>query len=435
MTVPSQNASFALVMILLIPLAIVGLALINTGLARSRNAAHLMMSSLCVMAVAAAAYFIFGFAWQGVAGDPAPHTVSIGGKPWNWLAGRPLFLRGVEWNGSPASLVAWMQMLCVALAAVIPLGAAAERWRLGAMCASAALLAGVTYPLFAHWVWGGGWLAQLGVNYGLGHGFVDAGGSGVIQAVGGLTALAMAWILGPRRGKYTTDGMPTAIPGHNAVLVLFGCLLAWAGWLALNSAAAILFSGVAPGRTVLIAVNTTLAAGSSALMSAVVTRLRFGKPDASLTANGWVAGLAAGSAACAFAPPAAAMLIGPIAGLVVPFAIENLELRLSIDDPGGAISVHAIGGIWGLIAVGLFGRFPAGADALGDANQWVAQLIGVATLLGWVLPLTYGLNWLLNRFLPQRAVPEGERQGLDLYELGAGAYPEFMTHTDEFLQR
>ena len=418
--------------ILLIPLAIAGLALINTGLGRSRNAAHLMMSSLCVMAVAAGTYFLCGFAWQGVAGGPA-HAVSIGGKPWNWLAGQPWFLRGVEMNGSPASLVVWMQILSVALAALIPMGGAAERWRLGAMCASTALLAGITYPLFAHWVWGGGWLAQLGINYQLGRGFIDAGGSGAIQAVGGLTALAMAWILGPRRGKYTIDGMPTAIPGHNAVLVLFGCLLALAGWLGLNSAGAILFTGVAPLATVLIGVNTTLAAGSAALMTAVITRVRFGRPDASLTANGWVAGLAASSAACAVVPPAAAMLIGLVAGLVVPFAIENLELHLTIDDPGGAISVHAISGIWGLIAVGMFGRFPS--PAAGESGQWVAQLVGVSTLLGFVLPLTYGLNRLLNRFLPQRVAPEGERQGLDLYELGAGAYPEFMTHTDEFLQR
>jgi Amt family ammonium transporter len=168
-------------------------------------------------------------------------------------------------------------------------------------------------------------------------------------------------------------------------------------------------------------------------MTAVITRVRFGRPDASLTANGWVAGLAASSAACAVVPPAAAVLIGMIAGLVVPFAIENLELRLTIDDPGGAISVHAIGGIWGLIAVGMFGRFPS--PAAGESGQWVAQLVGVSTLLGFVLPLTYGLNRLLHRFLPQRVAPEGERQGLDLYELGAGAYPEFMTHTDEFLQR
>jgi Amt family ammonium transporter len=438
------GVAFTTLAILLIPLAFAGLALINTGLGRSRHAAHFMMSSVCVVAVAAATYFICGFAWQGTIGGPA-HVVFIQGKPWNWMAAQPLFWRGLEWNGSAASLTAWMQMLCVALTALIPMGAAAERWRLGPMCASAALLSGVTYPLFAHAAWGGGWLAQLGVNYGLGHGFVDAGGSGVIQMAGGLTALALAWILGPRRGKYSPEGMPMAMPGHNAVYILFGCLIAWLGWIGLNIAGAILFTGMPPVRSALIGVNTTLAAGASALMTALVTRTRFGRPDASLTANGWVAGLAASSAACAFVPPAAALLVGLVAGFLVPFAIENLELRLSIDDPGGSISVHAIGGIWGLIAVGLFGRFPtpvlntaeslARGAALTDNWQWLAQLVGIATLLGFFLPLTYALNWALNRFLPHRVAPEGERQGLDLYELGAGAYPEFMTHTDEFLQR
>ena len=430
--------------ILLIPLVIAGLALINAGLGRARNAAHVMVCSLCGVAVAAGAYFVFGFSWEGVIGGPA-YFFKVGGKEWNWVAAQPLFWRGLDLTGSPASLAASMQMLSVAVAALIPLGAAAERWRLGAMCASTAVLAAFTYPLFAHWTWGGGWLAQLGVNYGLGHGFVDAGGSSTIQAIGGLTALAMAWILGARRGKYTADGMPTAIPGHNAVFVLFGCLLAWAGWLGLNSAGAILFTGMDPRRSVLIAVNTTLAAGSAALATLAVTRVRFGKPDASLSANGWVAGLAAGSAPCAFVPPAAAVMIGLIAGLLIPFTIENLELHLKIDDPGGAISVHAIGGIWGVLAVGIFGRFSfpllntAGTlsrpGVLGDAGQAMAQLVGVATLLGFVLPVTYGLNWVLHRVLPQRVAPEGERQGLDLYELGAGAYPEFMTHTDEFLQR
>jgi Amt family ammonium transporter len=144
-------------------------------------------------------------------------------------------------------------------------------------------------------------------------------------------------------------------------------------------------------------------------------------------------------------PPAAAILIGLVAGIAIPLAIENLELRLGIDDPGGAISVHAVGGLWGILAVGLFGRFPApvlntadalaGRGTLGDEGQWLAQLIGLATLLGLVLPLVYGVNWVLNRLVPQRVALEGERQGLDLHELGAGAYPEFLTHTDEFLQR
>ncbi|HEY1240702.1 MAG TPA: ammonium transporter [Bryobacteraceae bacterium] len=433
----------ALVSIFLIPFALAGMALLNTGLVRSRNAAHVMMSSLCVIGIAAVAYFVCGFAWQGVTGAPG-YALRIGGKSWDWIADQPLFWRGIDWNGSPASIVALMQTLSVALAAMIALGAAAERWRLGAVCASSAVLAGLIYPVFAHWVWGGGWLAALGVNYGLGHGFVDAGGSATIQAVGGLSALAVVWLLGSRRGKYTPDGLPTAIPGHNAVFVLFGCLLLWIGWLGLNSAGALLFSGVDPRRLPLIAVNTTLSAGAAALATAVVTHIRFGKPDASLSANGWVAGLAAGSGACAFVPPAAAILIGLVAGIVAPLAIENLELRLGIDDPGGAISVHAIGGLWGVIAVGMFGRFPVGVfytpaaatvTEVSSSGQWLAQLIGVATLLGCILPALYGANWLLNRWLLYRSTPDGERQGLDLYELGAGAYPEFMTHTDEFLQR
>jgi Amt family ammonium transporter len=239
--------------------------------------------------------------------------------------------------------------------------------------------------------------------------------------------------------------MPSAIPGHNAVLVLFACLLALVGWLGLNCAGAILFTGAEPGRAVLVAVNTTLAAGSAALMAAGITGVRFGKPDASLSANGWVGGLVASSAACAFVPPAAAIVIGLVAGGLVTLAVEWFEVRMAVDDPAGAISVHAVGGIWGVLALGLFAHFPARmlnvvsvplqGPGRGDSSQWVAQLVGVATLLGFVLPLTYGLNWLLNRFYRQRVAAEGERQGMDLYELGAGAYPEFATYTDDFMQR
>ncbi|HLQ50137.1 MAG TPA: hypothetical protein VK129_01490, partial [Terriglobales bacterium] len=285
----------------------------------------------------------------------------------------------------------------------------------------------------------------LGINHGLGHGFVDAGGASSIQVLGGLTALTIAWILGPRRGKYSLDGMPTAIPGHNIVYVLFGCLLALVGWIGLNSSGAILFTGAEPGRVVLIAVNTTLAAVSATLTTAVITRVRFGKPDASLSANGWVSGLVASSAACAFISPSAAVMIGLVAGALVTYSVELFELRLAVDDPGGAISVHAVAGLWGIMALGLFARFPRGlsnvvggaalASVNADSGQWLAQLAGVATLLGFVLPLTYGLNWLVNRFYPQRVALEGERQGMDLHELGAGAYPEFITHTEEFMQR
>jgi Amt family ammonium transporter len=422
------QAAICILSLLLAPLAIAGLALMNTGLGRSRNAAHSMMAALCAVSVAACVWFVCGRAFQGYGG--AGPAVVLGGKSWNWIGAEPWFFRGLPMNGSPALLTAWFGMLSAAFVCVIPLGSGADRWRLGAVCVSTALLAGWTFPLFSHWSWGGGWLAHLGTNYGLGRGFLDTAGAGSIHVVGGLTALAVTWILGPRRGKYTSEGMPLAIPGHDAVLVLFGCLAAFAGWLGFISAGAILFAGVESGRVVLIGVNTLLSASSAALAAALVTKLRFGKPDASLTANGWVGGLVASSAAAAFVPPAAAVLTGLVTGAVVTLSVELLDLRLDIDDPTGTVSVHAAGGVAGLLAVGMFGRMEAGGE-----GQLLAQLAGIATLIGFVLPLTYTLNVLLNLVMPQRVAAEGEHHGMDLHELGAGAYPEFMTHTDDFLQR
>jgi ammonium transporter, Amt family len=421
------SSTLCFLLILLVPLAVVGLALVNSGLGRSRSAAHVMLASLSVFGVAAIVYVAIGFSWQGACGRPA-HLVTIGGKAWNWIAAEPLFLRGLPLDLSAEPLIVLLQVFSVGLAAVIPLSAGSDRWRLGASCASSALLAGWTYPLFAHWVWGGGWLSQLGTNSGLGRGFVDGGGASTIQAVGGFTALSVTWILGSRRGKFSPDGIPAGIPGHNPVLALAGCAIAWVGWLALNSAGAILFAGIEPSGVVLIVLNTTLCATAAGLTAAVVTRGRFRRPDASLCANGWMAGLVASSAAAAFLKPAAAILVGIVAGGLVLFAIDLLESRLAIDDPGGAVSVHAVAGIWGLLAVSLLSL--GGSD-----GQWLAQLAGIATLLGFVLPLTYGLNWLLDKVYRQRVDEEGEMQGMDLYELGAGAYPEFVVHSDEFTQR
>jgi len=417
--------------VFLIPLAAAGLALMNTGLGRARSAAHSALSALCVVGVAALCFFAFGFALEGFLDQPA-HTFAIQGKPWNWLGAGSPFLRGVHFDGSPEPLAALFGLFAASLAAIIPLGSGSDRWRLGAICASTAILSSWTFPLFAHWVWGGGWLAQLGRNYGLGQGFLDTGGAASIHVVGGLSALSIAWLLGPRRGKYTSERMPAAIPGHNVVLVVFGCFLAWLGWIGLNASGALLFAGMELGRLPLVAINTTLSAAAASLTAALITRLRFGKPDASLCANGWTAGLVASSAATALFRPLAAALIGTIAGAMIVYTVEWLELYLTIDDPSGAVSVHALAGIWGVMAAGLFASPVAGANA---ANQWLAQLDGVATLVGFILPLAYGLNWLLNRFYALRVAPEGERQGLDLYELGAGAYPEFTSHNEDLWQR
>jgi len=358
---PELSQAFCILFILLVPLALAGVALMNTGLSRLRSAAHSMMTTLCVVGVAAAAYFVAGFAWQGYPGLPA-HTFSIFGKEWSWLGAGRFFLRGVPLDGSRTSLAVLLQMLSVGLAALIPLGAAAERWRLRACCFSTALLAVITYPMFAHWVWGGGWLAALGSNYGLGAGFLDAGGSSTIQALGGLTALSMVWLLGPRRGKFNAEGMPAALPGHNTVYALFGGMLALVGWMGLNCAGAMLFAAAPLGRTVLVAVNTLLAAGGAVLSAAAMTRYRFGKPDASLSANGLLSGLVASSAGCAFVPPAAALLTGLVAGALVTYTVAWMEARLGFDDPAGAVSVHALGGLWGVLAVGIFPRAAVAAS-------------------------------------------------------------------------
>ncbi len=424
---PSNAAILCLPLILLVPLAIAGIALLNSGLGRSRSAAHAILTSMCASGSAIISFIVIGFSWQGTDSDSA-HWVTVGPNSWNLLAAQPFFLRGVHFDLSRESLILLLQIFSIGLSAIVPLSAGSDRWRLGPACASSALLGTVLYPSFAHWVWGGGWLAQLGQNSGLGRGFIDGGGSSTIQTVGGLAALSITWILGPRRGKFSAQGIPAGIPGHNAVLAIAGCFLSWIGWLGLNASGAILLAGAEPSSVVLIVVNTTLSAMTAGLTMAAATKAKFGRPDASLCANGWMAGLVASSAAAAFLKPASAMIVGIVAGLLTLYSIDFLESRLLIDDPGGVISVHAVAGIWGISAVALL-------TSAGTTGQWLAQLAGVATLLGFVLPLGYLLNWTLNRFYPQRVDEEGERQGMDLYELGAGAYPEFVTHSDEFSQR
>lgn len=398
-----------LVSILLIPLAIAGLALINTGLGRSRSAAHAMTASLCVVALAILAYFFFGFSIEanGIV-TPLDHP--------GFLLPRGAF-------DSFAGAAALFGCLGAALASLIPLGATADRWRLGPALVSTLILAGWTFPVFPRLVHD---VLALRPGY---YALLDRGGSGFIHVTAGLSALSIAWLVGPRHGKYSPNGMPAAIPAHNGVFVLFGCMLAWVGWLGLNSAGAIFYSGgggteVEPSALVMI--NTTFAACAAALASAATTRVRFRRPDASLIANGWMAGLVSTSAGCATLKPATAILTGIVAGVVVVLSVELFELHLKVDDPCGSVSVHAVSGLWGLLAAGIFS---------GSGAQFMAQLVGIATLLGVIFPMTYGLNWLLSRFIPYRVSIDGERQGLDLHELGADAYPEFVVHADEFLQR
>jgi ammonium transporter, Amt family len=418
-----SEAMFALTLALLLvaPLAIAGVAFINTGLGRSRSAAQALLGNLTLAAVAVIVFAVLGAAWAGSLSGTG-HVFHLAGKLWNWAGSGPLLLRGLGSAPAEAQLALLFEFLAVALAALIPWGSGADRFRLFAGCGIAAVLAAVVFPLVAHWIWGGGWLAQLGINFGLGAGFLDPGGAATVHVIGGLSALAVVWIAGPRRGKFPREGLSTAMPGHHVVYVLFGCLVSLVGWLAWNAAGAILWLHAPLTSLPVNAVNTVLSASAALLATFAVTGFRFGKPDASLCANGWLAGLVASSACAALVTPGESIFVGLVAGIATPLLVELLELALSIDDPSGAITVHAVAGLWGLLAAGLYAP---------GQSQLLAQLVGIATLLGIVLPALYLLFALLNRVLPFRVDPDGERVGMDLHELGGGAYPEFVIHRDD----
>ena len=416
------ETTLMLALLLLCPLAIAGVALINTGLGRSRSAAQALVGSLALAAVAVIVFALVGAAFAG--GGPGGWGLAVhtGGVAWEFLHVGPLFLRGLAAATPQAQLAVLFEFFSVAFVAIIPWGSGADRWRLAAGCGVAAVVAAIVFPLAAHWAWGGGWLAQLGANFGLGAGFLDAGGAGSIHLLGGLCALAVVWLAGPRRGKFPREGLSTAMPGHSGVYVLFGCMVALVGWLAWNAAGAILWLRAPLSALPIVAINTLLSASGALVTTLLVTRFRFGKPDASLCANGWLAGLVASSACAAIVSPIASLFIGAAAGLFTPLLVELLELALSIDDPSGAVTVHGAAGLWGLLAAGIFAP---------QAGQLTAQLVGIAALLGLMLPLVYFLFTILNRIVPFRVDPDGERIGMDLHELGGGAYPEFVIHRDE----
>jgi ammonium transporter, Amt family len=413
--------ALTLAFMLLAPMAIAGVALINTGLGRSRSAAQAMLGNLALIAVAA---IVFAFVGASFAGSLELKEVALeaAGKPWSVLGLGPFLLRGLGAAAPQAQLAVLFEFLAVAMLVLLPWGSGADRWRLAAGCGSAAVLAAIVFPLAAHWIWAGGWLAALGANFSVGAGFLDAGGAATVHVIGGISALAVVWIAGPRRGKFPKEGLSTAMPGHNATYVLFGCLLALVGWLAWNMAGAIVWFHAPLSALPGTAINTLLSASGALAATFSVTRFRFGKPDASLCANGWLAGLVASSACAAFASPVGSLFVGGVAGVFTPLLVEVLELALSIDDPTGAITVHGAAGLWGLIAAGFFAP---------QSGQLLAQLIGVAALLGFFFPLIYFLFALLNRFVPFRVDPDGERMGMDLHEIGGGAYPEFVIHRDE----
>ena len=421
-TMPESLFALTVALLMLSPLTIAGIALTNAGLGRSRSAAQAVFGNLAIIGVTAILFAILGSAFAGSLPGGSGHVLHAAGKQWNWLGTGPMLLRGLDTAPTQSQLGLLFEFFAVALVALIPWGSGADRFRLAAGCSTAAVLAVAIFPLAAYWIWGGGWLAQLNTLFGTGANFADPGGAATVHVLGGLSALAVIWIAGPRRGKFPKEGFSTAMPGHNAVYVLFGCLVSLVGCLAWNLAGSLLWLNASSVTLPRTAINTLLCGSIAMAGTAAVTRIRFGKPDASLCANGWMSGLVASTACAALVSPAAALFIGLVAGIATPLLVEVLELALSIDDPSGAISVHLVSGLWGLAAVGMFAP---------QRGQMLAQLVGIATLLGVFLPLVFFVLLLLNRFVPFRVEADGERIGMDLHELGGGAYPEFVIHRDE----
>jgi Amt family ammonium transporter len=287
------------------------------------------------------------------------------------------------------------------------------------------------YPLFANWVWGGGWLSTLGTNFGLGHGHVDFAGSSVVHMTGGLTALAGVLVLGPRIGKFRKDGTIGMIQGHNLPMVVTGTIVLAFGWFGFNAGSTLAASDP---RIAEIATNTAIASATGALTSLTYVWQRHRRPDVAMACNGMLGGLVAVTAPCAFVAPAAAALIGVIAGLLVGWTVGILERYTSIDDPVGAIAVHGACGTWGALALGVFadGSYGEGWNGVagpvrgllfGDPRQLVAQVIGVVTNAVTIFGLAYLFFRVVERAMGNRVLAEVESGGLDDLEMGSDAYP------------
>jgi ammonium transporter, Amt family len=431
------NFTWTLVCGFLVMFMQAGFAIVETGLCRAKNANHTMMMNFMVYGFGLFAYWVCGFAIQmgsaagtamlgGASPLNAEYSIHLLGHDWGLFGMKGFFLSGTTYDVGVMVLFLF-QMVFMDTALTIVTGSVAERWKYIAFCISSVVLGGVTYPLFAHWAWGGGWLYKLGANFGLGAGYADFAGSGVVHSVGAVTALAGALIIGPRIGKYNRDGSPNAIPGHDIVVVLTGCFILAFGWFGFNPGSTLGASGAL--RISTVAVDTMLAGCTGSFGAVLYMWIKYGKPDASMSGNGLLAGLVAITAPSGFVNTRDACIIGLIAGVLVCLSVEFIDRVLRIDDPVGAISVHGAGGLFGVLSVGLFadGSF-GGVSGLfyGNPGQLVAQLIGIATLLGFVFPFTYAVNWVIDVIVGQRVSAADELEGLDIPEMGALCYPEFV---------
>ncbi len=459
----SINMVWVLIMGALVMFMQAGFALVETGLARAKNSAHTVAMNFMIYPLGCLAFWAFGFAigwgnWfnapvaDGWYSSVGPGTVvldqgvGIGGEenlPKYGISGtKGFFLNGMD-DVSVLALFFFM-MVFMDTTATIPTGAMCERWAWKNFLLYGIWVA-LPYCLYANWVWGGGWLAQAGINWGLGHGAVDFAGSGVVHAMGGFIGLAGAIVIGPRIGKYK-DGKPQPIPGHHVPMVIIGTFILAFGWFGFNAGSTLAGTDL---RISTVVVNTMLASVAAAMGAHLIMSLKGLKPDPTMLCNGMLAGLVAITAPCAFVDQLAAVIIGAIAGVLVVYSVFFWE-KIGIDDPVGAISVHGVNGVWGLIALGLFanGKYGAGWNKVardaseyafvndygydgvrglfyGDASQLYAQLLSACTVVVFGFAMAYVWFKISNIITPIRVPREVEMEGLDGPEMGILGYPDF----------
>jgi len=420
-----------------------GFALAETGFTQAKNASHTMAMNLVIYIIGLLGYWVCGFAIQmgGIGGIASlgggtvlngEFAITMFNKTIGLFGTRGFFLSGGTYDVAVYTIFLF-QMVFMDTGATIPTGAMAERWTFKSFIVYGFFISSIVYPLYANWVWGGGWLSQLGNLFGLGHGHVDFAGSSVVHMTGGMAALAGAMVLGPRLGKYRANGTPNALPGHHIPMALAGCLILAFGWFGFNTG-----SSLAAGdlRIGVIAANTMLASAASAFSAMTYMWMRYGKPDISMTANGLLAGLVAITAPCAFVNSVSAVIIGIAAGFLVCISVLFVERKLKVDDPVGAVSIHGVNGAWGVLSLGLFADGTYGDHIngvagtvkglfYGDASQLAAQFIGMITNMLFVFVIMYAFFKALDKIIPLRVSEEIEIAGLDQNEVAITAYPDF----------
>ncbi len=426
-----------------------GFAMVESGLTRVKNANHTYMMNFFVYTAGLFSYWLVGFAIQmgGAAGNgnlgglqslTGEHTLTLFGKTWGYSGGSGLFLAGHTYDVG-VMVIFLFEMVFMDTALTIVTGACAERWKFLAFCVSSSIMGALTYPIYGNWAWGGGWLSQLGVNNQLGKGYCDFAGSGVVHAVGGITALAVCFIVGPRIGKFNRDGSSNPIIGHDVSAVLIGCFILAFGWFGFNPGSTLGASAAGNLRIGTIAVDTMLAGCTGTFGALLFMWMKTGKVDYSMSGNGLLAGLVAITAPSGFVSPTSSCIIGLVAGVLVVLSCGFVENVLKVDDPVGAISVHGANGLWGVLSVGLFADGTSNYGGAwngvtgnvtglfyGDASQLAAQLVGISTLIGFVFTFSFLINLALDFFVGQRVSIETEVAGLDLPEMGQLGYPEFV---------